>query len=78
MTTRRELLSWMSLGSLAGVTAGLARPARAQHEGHEAQPPPAPARDQTPPESSPAAESRTAQGYVPVRTLNGWTLTIEH
>jgi FtsP/CotA-like multicopper oxidase with cupredoxin domain len=68
MTTRRDLLSWMGLGSLVGLASSLARPAHAQHEGHGAQNPPESARTS---ESPPPPK---ANGYVPVRTLNGWTL----
>ena len=71
MVTRRNLIQAISLGG-AGLLTGVAR---AQHEGHTTSPPTAvPA---TPPAPPPWALKRHPQGYVPVRTLNGWTLPYE-
>jgi len=67
MMTRREVLSWLGLGSLAGITGAVTRGAEAQHTA--APVPPAPATPATP--SVPASQRG---GYTPVRTLNGWTL----
>jgi FtsP/CotA-like multicopper oxidase with cupredoxin domain len=55
------MLSWMGLGSLAGLAG--ARTVRAQHASREAAQAPAP-----------APRASQAQGFVAVRTLNGWTL----
>ncbi|MFA5937776.1 MAG: copper oxidase [Sinimarinibacterium sp.] len=63
MVTRRNLIQAMSLGG-AGLLTGVAR---AQHEGH----PPVPGASPAP---SAAASKPHPQGYVPVRTLNGWTM----
>jgi manganese oxidase len=70
MTTRRNALSLLGLGSLAGLAAGgLSRAGAAQ----------APAHDHAHPTGA-AAPGRTTAGaspdgrYTPVRTLNGWTL----
>ncbi|MBN8741443.1 MAG: copper oxidase [Lysobacterales bacterium 69-70] len=60
MTTRRELLQWMGVGG-AGLIAA-AQAARAQSAAGAA------------PASAPTPPRRNAQGYVPVQTLNGWTL----
>jgi FtsP/CotA-like multicopper oxidase with cupredoxin domain len=85
MVSRRDLLQVMS-ASGAGLLAGVATGARAQHEGHDmstmspsqmadmkmpeqAKPAPPPAEL-----APPAALKRSEQGYVPVRTINGWTL----
>ncbi|WP_295683812.1 multicopper oxidase family protein [Nevskia ramosa] len=74
--TRRHLLQ---LAGGAGLMAGAPRLAQAQHEGHDmsamagmkmpaAEAMPAAA------EPPPTALRRHPQGYLPVRTLNGWTL----
>ncbi len=63
MTTRRELLQWMGVGS-AGLI-GATQIARAQ--GTPAAPPPAAGTDEP-------ATPRATAGYRPVQTLNGWTL----
>lgn len=60
MSSRRNLLRVLAAGS-AGLLAGASGVVRAQHEGHAAP-------------SAPPAPSRHPQGYLPVRTLNGWTL----
>jgi FtsP/CotA-like multicopper oxidase with cupredoxin domain len=65
MITRRNLLSWMGLGSLAGHTA-VSGIIAAGHEAHDTSDPP------TTPE--PAPSGQRANGHPPVRTLNGWTL----
>ena len=76
MTSRRELLQLIG----AGLVAGVSTRALAQHEGHDMSGMEMPDASQVPP---PAAEpgmapprqlKRHAQGYLPVRTLNGWTL----
>jgi FtsP/CotA-like multicopper oxidase with cupredoxin domain len=72
---RRDVLSWMGLGTLAGVAGTFARRANAQHEGHHmpgSQEPTtiaAPKAAHAPPPAMPKAS-----GYTPVRTLNGWSL----
>ena len=75
--TRRHLLQ---VAGTAGLLAGVSRVAQAQHEGHDMSgmtmpdpakvPPPAAAPGLEPP----AKLKRHPQGYLPVRTLNGWTL----
>lgn len=60
MTTRRELLQWMGAGGAGLIAATQA--ARAQQATGAA------------PASAPTPPRRNAQGYVPVQTLNGWTL----
>jgi len=67
MMTRRNLLALLGAGGTLPL-AGAVRSAYAQHEGRVAQPPSAPAT--TPPTNV----RRTKQGYLPVRTPNGWTL----
>ena len=77
--SRRRLLQ---LAGSAGLLAGTTRVAQAQHEGHDMSgmsmggmemkpdtpmPPP-------PGLAPPVALKRHPQGYIPVRTLNGWTL----
>src|SRR5262245_29722293 len=75
MTTRRELLSWMGAGSLAGIATAVARPARAQHVGHDEQTPEArSAQPSLEPARAVQERAPQPQGYVPVHTLNGWTL----
>jgi FtsP/CotA-like multicopper oxidase with cupredoxin domain len=69
MTTRRDVLSLLGLGSLAGLVGR----ARAQHEGH-VMPAPAPAAQPDARTAPPSNLRRARQGYLPVRTLNGWTL----
>lgn len=62
MTTRRELLQYIGAGGAGLIAASNLRTAHAQHPaGHGA-------------ESAPPRTGRTAQGYKPVQTLNGWTL----
>ena len=62
MTSRRHFLQ--TLGKTLGLAGGalLAGKAQAQHEGHAQQNP------------SGSVTGRTRKNYVPVRTLNGWTL----
>ena len=69
MTSRRELLQLMG----AGLAAGAAGRALAQHEGHDMGTMPGMAMP-APGLEPPATLRRHAQGYRPVRTLNGWTL----
>jgi manganese oxidase len=75
MVTRRNLLSWMGAGSLAGLTAAIGRGAFAQtgHEGHAMPGMKMPGMQETPKTAESPAPAR-ARGYTPVRTLNGWTL----
>ena len=62
MTTRRELLQYLGAGSAGLIAAANLPTAYAQHPaGHAAAP-------------EPPRAGRTAQGYKPVQTLNGWTL----
>lgn len=78
---------FLQLAAGAGLLGGLAGKAGAQHEGHsahgghamgvarkkspfEVSPPPAEI-------APPSAVKRHPQGYLPVRTLNGWTLPYE-
>ena len=81
--TRRQLLQ---LAGSAGLLAGASGLARAQHGGHAGHG--APAASAAKPDLSapsladprlapPSAVKRHAQGYLPVRTLNGWTLPYE-
>jgi FtsP/CotA-like multicopper oxidase with cupredoxin domain len=72
--SRRKLLQ---LAGSAGLLAGASRAAEAQHEGHDG----AATGPTTPPPAKPpagmapsSAAKRHPQGYLPVRTLNGWTL----
>jgi len=67
MLSRRNLLQSLAAGS-AGLLAAASTRAQAQHEGHALPAPPA---------AGPRPSARTQghpQGYLPVRTLNGWTL----
>lgn len=84
MISRRSLLQLMGAGG-AGLLAGMARGAPSAHDGHDMSGITASARDApsggsippdiTAPDMSPPAKLRRhPQGYVPVRTLNGWTL----
>lgn len=79
MTSRRNLLQAIAVGG-AGLLAGVSRGARAQHEGHDM---PGLTPDSgdlgksapwAPGLAQPKAPGRHPQGYLPVRTLNGWTL----
>ncbi|MDD3765436.1 MAG: copper oxidase [Nevskiales bacterium] len=63
MVTRRNLIQALGLGG-TGLLTGVAR---AQHDGHD----PTAASKAMP---QPPNVQRHAHGYVPVRTLNGWTL----
>lgn len=63
MLTRRNLLSGLGKTSVTLAAAGLATRAVAQHEGHSVAP-----------HAAHAVIQRHAQGYMPVKTLNGWTL----
>jgi FtsP/CotA-like multicopper oxidase with cupredoxin domain len=79
MTTRRDALSLLGFGSLAGIAGGFAKPVEAQPAQHGHQP-------NTDPESHGRSPGNAAAGpqpttttdsppaYAPVRTLNGWTL----
>lgn len=68
--SRRRLLQ---LSGSAGLLAGVSRVAQAQHEGHVMPEPVSAA--VAPAALAPSAPlKRHPQGYLPVRTLNGWTL----
>lgn len=71
MTTRRDFLSWVGLGSVAGLTGAISGRALAQtgHDGHDM--PDGEVKKNVLP---PSNVKRHPQGYLPVRTLNGWTL----
>ena len=74
--TRRHLLQ---LAGTAGLLAGVSRPALAQHEGHDMASMPGmemPAKESksASDKHAPSPLKRHPQGYLPVRTLNGWTL----
>jgi FtsP/CotA-like multicopper oxidase with cupredoxin domain len=78
MVTRRDLIQAIGLGGV-GLTAGVVHSASAQPEGHDMSKMPG----MTMPEAANRADSalapptgvrRTEQGYLPVRSLNGWTL----
>ena len=71
MTSRRELLQVLTAGS-AGLLAGVAKPALAQHGGHDMAG--MDMGDMPMPAASPAPVQRHPQSYLPVQTLNGWTL----
>ena len=77
MTSRRQLLQMMG----AGIVAGASSRALAQHEGHDMSRMSATPASSTVPVPAglepPRAQKRHAQGYLPVRTLNGWTLPYE-
>ena len=65
--SRRRLLQ---LAGSAGLVAGVSREAQAQHEGHDMA-----GMNEAAPDAAPQpATKRHPQGYLPVRTLNGWTL----
>ena len=69
MITRRELLSLLRAGSVAGLAGTFARGAFAQAPHHDTTGA-APAT----PDSAPPPIANPARGYTPTRTLNGWTL----
>lgn len=76
MATRRRMIQALGLGG-AGLVA--AQRAVAQHKGHNMgampdMPGMSPAPGTQPAPAPPSDLRRQAQGYVPVRTLNGWTL----
>jgi len=78
MTSRRDLLQALAVGG-AGLLAGVSRSAQAQHEGHDMSGSKMPENRREPVSppadlALPAALTRHPQGYLPVRTLNGWTL----
>jgi manganese oxidase len=66
MITRRRLMQYLGLGGATAIAAPF-RVARAQA-------PDAPVRADNEDRLAPSGVQRTRQGYVPVRTLNGWTL----
>lgn len=75
MLTRRNFLNTLTAGAAAALTAR-SDAATAQHEGHDMSGMnPDGATRPPPPERATATNvERHAQGYLPVRTLNGWTL----
>ncbi|MGQ0698601.1 MAG: multicopper oxidase domain-containing protein, partial [Panacagrimonas sp.] len=82
MISRRNLLSLLGSGSLAGLASAWSRRASAQHEGHDMPGMEKPTQVPPPPDSSAAQAGAKpskpagleASGHKPVRTLNGWTL----
>jgi len=72
MVTRRDLIQTIGLGGV-GVTAGALRSANAQSAGHDMAMSDA-AKSADPALAPPTGVRQTQQGYLPVRTLNGWTL----
>jgi manganese oxidase len=78
MTSRRDFLSWLGLGSVAGLTSAVTGRALAQtgHESHDMSSMKMPDMDTPKPATMPPPSNikRHPQGYLPVRTLNGWTL----
>ena len=74
MITRRNLVSLMGAGSMAGLTAAYGRRVLAQsgHEGHDLSGSRSPEQKASKAVEPPPVP--TARGYSPVRTLNGWTL----
>lgn len=72
MTTRRDVLTWMGLGSLAGV-AGAAPTSAAVQPGYHGRDLPAPQSVAVSADAS-SGVSAQAKPYRPVHTLNGWTL----
>ncbi len=73
MMSRRNLLGLLGAGSAAAL-ASASRNAVAQYPGHAELPATPPSVISGADVSPPAALHRTPQGYIPVRTLNGWTL----
>lgn len=85
MLSRRDLLQWVGVGGV-GLLAGAARNASAQPMSHDMSSMPGMAgmegmqgmqgmqMPSAPAVASPAKVKRHPQGYLPVRTLNGWTL----
>ena len=74
MTTRRNLLKHLTLG---GASLAATRLAYAKHEGHDMAGMDMPGMDTAHRASPPAPSApiqRHPQGYLPVQTLNGWTL----
>ena len=74
MTTRRNVLTWLGLGSVAGIASAVSPQANAQHAGHDMKATPIPAAKSPPPISPDLRQGKSGNGYTPVRTLNGWTL----
>ena len=78
MISRRDLLQWAGVGGV-GLLAGAARNASAQPMSHDMSSMEGMSgmgMASAPATASPAMAKakRHAQGYLPVRTLNGWTL----
>ncbi|MCB1690149.1 MAG: copper oxidase [Halioglobus sp.] len=73
MTSRREVLSWMGLGSLAGVTGTVIPRIHAQSSGHDMPDRVVREAGETVLQTAPLPAASRGE-YLPVRTLNGWTL----
>jgi FtsP/CotA-like multicopper oxidase with cupredoxin domain len=79
MPTRRNLIQLLG-ASGAALLSGVTGRSVAQHQGHDMAAPRTPAASAageappSPPPLVPGTVPRHAQGYRPVRTLNGWTL----
>ncbi len=78
MVTRRDLIQTIGLGGV-GLSAGALRSANARSPAHDMSTMlgitmPEAAKPANPALVPPTGVRRTDQGYVPVRTLNGWTL----
>jgi len=75
MISRRNLLSGMSIGSLATLASAVAPRAFAQPEGHDMSGMQMPGKmEKAKAPESPAPAVPRGGAYTPVRTLNGWTL----
>lgn len=72
MTSRREVLSWMGIGSLAGMAGTLTPRVHAQSTAHDT--PGLHSAGQRAPAPPPPPTHATDQGFTPTRPLNGWTL----
>lgn len=77
MISRRDILSRLGLGSLAGALATFSRHGRAEdqsggHHEHHATASASPSGAAETPVAPPIADA--SRGWIPVRTLNGWTL----
>ncbi len=76
MTTRRDLLQALAAGG-AGLLVGAPRAVQAQHEGHDMSGmamEPDRSEAAAPSPATTRSRARHREGYLPVRTLNGWTL----
>ncbi len=71
MSSRREVLSWMGLGSLAGITGAVTPRATAQAAVHGV---PDQHRHEHGEIAHAPASAANGNGFTPTRPLNGWTL----